>query len=188
MNKRKQVLSVLAVCSIMFASFALVYAVAWTPDDMAVYMQNVGRHKIYQTNWILYNEIGPKMGQGLVGESALGLHVASGTTPFTMWSYTPPSNNPKKVTFWIDLGNMSSGDSLTVWVKYNVSNEDIPDKEGIEDTPSRNFSWTFNNEQTYRTKHIVDELSIANRELAIIVQRNSGGAIPVYYQYIIEEM
>jgi hypothetical protein len=185
--QKKKFYAIIGISVIVLSSFALVYAATWTPDDMAVYMQNIGRHKIYQTNWILYNEIGPKMGQGLGGEWAAGTVVVAGTTPITIWSYKAAPSNPKKVTFWIDVGSMSSGDSLNVWVNYDASPVDTTFNCSIEDTLSRKFNWTFDNEQTDRIKLIVDELSVI-QELAIRTQYISGGAITVYYQYIIEEM
>jgi hypothetical protein len=60
LNKKK-FYAIIGVLVVLFSSFVLVYASVWTPDDMAAYMQNIGRHKIYQTNWILYNEIGPQL-------------------------------------------------------------------------------------------------------------------------------
>jgi hypothetical protein len=59
--KKKKFYALLGVVCVVFASFAVVYAATWTPDQMADYMYNIGRHKIYQTNWILYNEIGPQV-------------------------------------------------------------------------------------------------------------------------------
>jgi hypothetical protein len=59
--QKKKFYAILGISVIVLSSFALVYAAAWTPDDMAAYMQNIGRHKIYQTNWILYNQIDPKI-------------------------------------------------------------------------------------------------------------------------------
>ena len=61
MLRKKQVLAVVGIVSVVVASLTVLVYAAWTPDQMANYMFNIGRHKIYQTNWILYNDIDPKV-------------------------------------------------------------------------------------------------------------------------------
>jgi hypothetical protein len=59
--QKKKFYTILGIMVITLSSFGLVYATVWTPDEMAAYMYNIGRHKIYQTNYILYQKISPQL-------------------------------------------------------------------------------------------------------------------------------
>ena len=188
MKKKKQALVGLGVVCVLLASFALVYA-AWTPEQMANYMFNIGRHKIYQTNWILYNEIGPKMGQGLVGEWEKG-SFETVINDIDSWFYTAPDDNPKKVTFWIELDEMRNGDHIKVIVLYDVNPDDaLPGRFFYPalDTASRKFEWEFENSQDRAAVMIADELPVAT-SLWIYVEQTSGTPFTISYQAVIEEM
>lgn len=198
MLKRKQALIGIGILGWVIAvsvSFLYVFAPSpWTTQDMVDYMYNVGKHKIWQTNWILYNEIHPKvddidekMGQGLVGEWDKDsidtiLHLEK-----PIWFYETPTNNPKKVSFWVSLRNMRDGDSLTIWVRYDVDG-DFADNP--QDTLTRKWSWHFTDEQKSPPGFvvlIVDELPVATI-LSINYYQSAGIPFTIDYQYIIEEL
>ena len=74
MLKRKQVLTVVSVVCVIAISLTGLYvrAATWTQEDMADWMYNVGRHKIWGIHYIVKNEIKPAVEQieaMLTGES-----------------------------------------------------------------------------------------------------------------------
>ena len=164
----------------------------WTTQDMVDWMYNVGRHKIWMTNYIVRNEIKPtvddideKMGQGLVGEWEKGNATTVGHGLKGLWTYIVPTDNPKKVSFWINLKEMSDGDTIQVGVQYDTDADGS--WEVVDDTPTREFLWNFANDQTFDGKLIIDELPVAT-SLYVSVYQGAGTSFTIYWHAIIEEM
>ena len=186
MLSKKQFLAVAGVVCVVVASLTVLVYAAWDPQDMANYMFNIGRHKIYQTNWILYNEIGPKMGQGLVGEWNNGSTTTNPGFAKVFIQYLVPTNNPKKFSLYVNLEEMQNGDEIVIFVIVDTDGDDI--YEEMEDTPTRRFRWEFQDAQYGKYgKLIIDELPIATKLQALALQ-NAGPARTISFHYIIEEM
>ena len=205
MERKKQVLAIAGVACIVFASFAVLVYAAWTPDDMANYMFNIGRHKIYQTNRILYNKIGPivdvidekidvvdeKMGQGLVGQFIEGSVKTKVASKVTIWEYKP-GGKPKKVSLYVNVNEMEVEDLVFIHVLYSIKGAavELDDQKSwkvMESSITKTLRHRFYGQQGYPGKLILDQLPVATH-IQVLVYQERGTSFTIHYQVIIEEL
>ena len=187
MKKKIQVLVGLGAVCVLLASFALVYA-AWTPEQMAAYMGNIGRHKIYQTNWILYNEIGPKMGQGMVGQFKEGTYTTKVGVADYIWEYKP-GGKPKKLSLYVNLVNMHNGDDILFYPQYRIKGAlvSLDDQIAYDGSVTKTFYHSFQDMQGMNGKLILDQLPIATHT-SVVVYQGTGVSFKIDYQVLREEL
>jgi hypothetical protein len=149
-------------------------------------MQNIGRHKIYQTNWILYNQIDPNVDEiksmmgtsGLLGDS---WGASKTDTTGAGWSnsltYVKEGMGGKTFSYWVNLDGMASGDTITIAVKY---------REPWDNTYDVFKYYNCSGVQTIPYKLIVDKMPILYN-VTINQNQTMGNPFTIKWHCIMEE-
>lgn len=191
MQRRKQVLTVISIVWVIGISLTVlnVYA-AWTPEDMADWMNNIGRHKIWGTHYIVKNEIKPAVEQieaMLTGESYTHSFIFN-TAETQEWIIPVFPAHPNAFSLWADITTMNEGDTITVTL--------IIDREGTgsyyiywDGSAYSTWEWTADGDTRFHWL-VVDQLAISNNWRVKMQISYAPVATPVtiHCEAIIEEV